>query len=148
MATNNASLTFPVRAGSLKVNDLVVLGRDRPCKVVELSRTQSGKHGTTKTRLVALDIVNGRKYSHFLPSHSTLPAPSVRRWDAMCIDITAETMSVLTEEGEQRLFGMHEVLEVAFAKARELMEATETGVTVTVVEAMGLQFVASAKEDK
>lgn len=46
-----ASLTYPAQCSSLRKNGHVVL-KGRPCKIVEMSTSKTGKHGHAKVKTV------------------------------------------------------------------------------------------------
>ena len=47
---SQASKTYPAQASSLRKGGRIVI-RGRPCKIVEMSRSQPGKHGHAKVSL-------------------------------------------------------------------------------------------------
>ena len=45
---------------------LMYLPQNRPCKIVEMSTSKTGKHGHAKVHLVALDIFTGGVFENLL----------------------------------------------------------------------------------
>ena len=52
-----AAETFPMQCSALRKNGYVVI-KNRPCKIVEMSTSKTGKHGHAKVNLGALLIYN------------------------------------------------------------------------------------------
>lgn len=48
-ANAGASATYPVQCSSLRKNGFVML-KARPCKIMEMSTSKTGKHGHAKVR--------------------------------------------------------------------------------------------------
>lgn len=58
-AESGASLTFPMQCSALRKNGHVVI-KNRPCKIIEMTTSKTGKHGHAKVHLVGTDIFTNR----------------------------------------------------------------------------------------
>ncbi|XP_061351952.1 eukaryotic translation initiation factor 5A-4-like [Gastrolobium bilobum] len=66
-ADAGASKTYPQQAGTIRKNGYIVI-KARPCKVVEVSTSKTGKHGHAKCHFVGIDIFTGKKLEDIVPS--------------------------------------------------------------------------------
>jgi translation initiation factor 5A len=62
----------------LRKNGFVVI-KNRPCKIVDMSTSKTGKHGHAKVHLVAIDIFTGKKLEELCPSTHNMDVPNVTR---------------------------------------------------------------------
>lgn len=65
----------------------IVFIKARPCKIVDMSTSKTGKHGHAKVHLVGLDIFSGKKYEDICPSTHNMDVPFVKREDYQVIDV-------------------------------------------------------------
>jgi translation initiation factor 5A len=101
-ADAGASDTYPMQCSALRKGGHVVI-KDRPCRIVDMSTSKTGKHGHAKVHLVALDIFTNRKYEDICPSTHNMSVPHVKRTEYQLIDLNDEGyMSLMDESGETR----------------------------------------------
>ena len=77
-ADAGASKTYPQQAGTIRKNGYIVI-KGRPCKVVEVSTSKTGKHGHAKCHFVAIDIFTAKKLEDIVPSSHNCDVPHVNR---------------------------------------------------------------------
>ncbi|KAG6853857.1 translation initiation factor eIF5A [Blastosporella zonata] len=63
-ASAGASLTFPIQCSALRKNGHVVIN-SRPCKIIAMTTSKTGKHGHAKVNITATDIFTGKKLASF-----------------------------------------------------------------------------------
>ncbi|ORZ15248.1 eukaryotic translation initiation factor 5A [Absidia repens] len=131
-ADAGASKTFPMQCSALRKNGHVVI-KGRPCKIVEMSTSKTGKHGHAKVHLVAIDIFTGKKYEDLSPSTHNMDVPNVVRNEYSLLDIDDGFLSLLTADGE-----IGTAIKAGFDSGKEIL--------VTVVSAMGEEHALSCKD--
>merc|ERR1712006_11115 len=103
MGGAGASKTFPIRAGEVRKGGHVLL-KGKPCKVVSVSISKTGKHGHAKANIVGLDVFTGKKYNEISPTSHNMTAPAMFRseWQLTDIEQPAGTMTLMDANGNTR----------------------------------------------
>jgi len=143
-ASAGASATYPVQCSALRKNGYVMI-KDRPCKVIEMSTSKTGKHGHAKVHLVGLDIFTAKKYEDLCPSTHNIDVPNVNRSDYQLIDISEDGFaSLMNDKGDTR-----EDLKIPDSelgqKIREEFGKDDITVIVTVMSAVGEEQIIASK---
>ncbi|KAF7597093.1 Eukaryotic translation initiation factor 5A [Aspergillus hancockii] len=100
--SSGASTTYPQQCSALRKNGHVVI-KGRPCKIVDMSTSKTGKHGHAKVHLVALDIFTGKKLEDLSPSTHNMDVPFVNRKEYQLLDITDDGfLSLMDDNGSTK----------------------------------------------
>lgn len=143
----------PKQASAFRKGTNIIL-KDKPCKVVEMSTSKTGKHGHAKVNFTGIDIFTGKKYKEIQGStHPMLTYDSTKsEYGVMAIDADTGALSLIDEKGETRDdLNLPEDEEIAKG-IKENFEAGEKEVFVSVLSALGtnqvMGFVLRPFEDK
>jgi len=142
-ATSGASLTYPMQCSALRKGGHVVI-KGRPCKIVVMSTSKTGKHGHAKVHLVAIDIFTNKKLEDLSPSTHNMDVPNVSRVEYTLLDIDDGYLSLFTSDGSTKDDvklpdnELGEKIQNDFSEGKELI--------VTVISAMGEEAAISYKE--
>lgn len=142
---SGASKTFPKQCSALRKNEHVNI-KGRPCKIVEMSTSKTGKHGHAKVHMVGIDIFTGKKYEDICPSTHNMEVPVVKRKEYQLMAIDDEGFAALMdlETCEEKNDLKLPETEIGDA-VRKAFKDDESGVLVTVVTAMGEEQVLGHK---
>lgn len=119
----------PVTAGSLKEGSFIVIDGE-PCKIVEIEKSKTGKHGSAKCRIVAIGIFDGVKRSVVVPADAQVEVPVVNKKVAQVIAIAGDTVQLQDLQ-------TYEIYEVPMPEEEEIRSRLAPGVEVEVWEIMG-----------
>lgn len=142
-ANAGASDTFPMQCSALRKNGHVVI-KGRPCKIVDMSTSKTGKHGHAKVHLVAIDIFTGKKLEDLSPSTHNMEVPNVSRTEFQLIDIDDGFLNLMTAEGSTKddvkapEGELGDKLQAEFDEGKDIL--------VTIISAMGEEACISYKE--
>ncbi|KAB8200696.1 translation protein SH3-like domain-containing protein [Aspergillus parasiticus] len=140
-----ASLTYPMQCSALRKNGHVVI-KGRPCKIVDMSTSKTGKHGHAKVHLVALDIFTQKKYEDLSPSTHNMDVPNVSRKEYQLLDITDDGfLSLMDENGNTKDDVKVPDNEVG-ERITQMFKVDEKDVNVIVLTAMGEECAMDCKE--
>ncbi|XP_071378964.1 eukaryotic translation initiation factor 5A-1-like [Centroberyx affinis] len=139
---SGASTTYPTQCSALRKNGHVML-KGRPCKIVDMSTSKTGKHGHAKVHLIGLDIFTQKKYEDICPSTHNMNVPHVGRKDYQVLDITEGFLSLMNDVGEIR----EDIRLPEGDVGKEIMKKNQMGdqFLATVLTAVGEEAVVGTK---
>jgi translation initiation factor 5A len=140
-----ASTTFPMQCSALRKNGHVVI-KGRPCKIIDMSTSKTGKHGHAKVHLVATDIFTGKKLEDLSPSTHNMDVPHVQRTEYQLLDITDDGyLSLMKEDGDTKDDVKVPDNEIG-QRITKLFKDEEKDTNVIIQSAMGEEAAVDAKE--
>jgi translation initiation factor 5A len=146
-AESGASFTYPMQAGNIRKGGYIVI-KDRPCKVIDVSTSKTGKHGHAKCHFVAQDLFTNKRLEDLTPSSHNCEVPHVTKDEYSLLDISDDGFITLMDDSgndksdlrlpnDDVLCGL---IETGFAEDKQLV--------ITVLKSMGEEMVFAVKEQK
>jgi len=134
-----------MQCSALRKNGFVVI-KGRPCKIVDMSTSKTGKHGHAKVHLVAIDIFTGKKLEELCPSTHNMDVPNVRRTEFQLLDVTDDGfLSLMSDDGSTKDDVKLPDGEIG-DKINKLFNDEGKDTNVIVLTAMGEETAIDAKE--
>lgn len=138
---------YPAQASTIRKGGYILI-RDRPCKVIDMSTSKTGKHGHAKINFTATDIFTEKKMEDICQSTHNLNVPEVKKREYQLLDISDDGFLTIFDEEtnesteDQKLRDKKLDLEIIklFENGKELV--------VTIIYAMGESAVVDYKEIK
>ena len=142
-----ASHTYPMQAGNIRKGGHIVI-KGRPCKVVDVSTSKTGKHGHAKCHFVATDIFTGKRFEDLTPSSHNCDVPNVVREDYSLLDVADDDFISLMDDAGNEKSDMRLPEDDALRSAIVEGFEAEKALVLTVLKSMGEEMVCAVKEQK
>ena len=123
--------------GELRPGSYIVIDGE-PCRIVEMSKAKTGKHGSAKAHVVAVCLFSGNK--------KTLTAPVDTRVEVPIID--KRVGQVIADMGDMVQIMDMETFEVEKPKDEELASKLQPGVEVEYWVVMGKYMITKVRGGK
>merc|ERR1712110_108095 len=144
-ADAGASATYPQQCSALRKNGFVLL-KNRPCKIMEMSTSKTGKHGHAKVNLVGIDIFTGKRYEDMCPSTHNMDVPNVKRTEYSLMDVDRDGYLTLMDDASDTRSDLKLPEGDLGPEIRTKFESDES-IKITVLKAMGEEAVIGYKLD-
>ena len=93
-----SSLIIPTPCNDLRIGSEMLI-YDNSCRITELTKAKTGKHGSAKAHFKGIDIFTDRKYEFHATTSDKIDVPEIIKNEYQLIDIDNETVSYLDNEG-------------------------------------------------
>lgn len=108
--------------GELRVGSYIVIDGE-PCRIVEMSKAKTGKHGSAKAHIVAIGIFSGAKKTLVAPVSQRVEVPIINKRTGQILAITGNSLQVMDLE-------TFETFEMEIPKEEEIASKLAPGVEV------------------
>jgi len=146
----------PIEAHSVKKNKYVIL-KGKPCKIMDVKTSKTGKHGHMKVNITGIDVLTGKKYNDVQPGHAVFSEFKFDKSEFQLLDINLieSTVSCLDKDGSEQTFNFDPESEVC-KKMKEDFEANKAlliavlraPVEISTDKYKDEEIIESYKEDK
>lgn len=117
--------------GELKEGSYIVIDGE-PCRIVEMTRAKTGKHGSAKAHVVAIGIFSGARKTLVAPVDQRVEVPIVAKKTAQVIAILGDRVQLMDLE-------TYETFEVELPKEEDVASRIGSGSEVEYWEVMGVR---------
>lgn len=127
-----------VYLGDVKVGTYILIDGE-PCRVVEISRAKTGKHGSAKAHIVAIGLFSGSKKTLTGPVDQRVESPIIEKRVGQVIADLGSSFQVMDME-------TFETYEVDKPSDQDLLSKLRPGVQVEYWEVLGKRIIVRTRE--
>lgn len=119
--------------GDLKEGSYVVIDGE-PCRVVEVSKAKTGKHGSAKVHVVAVGLFTGSRRTVVGPSDQRVEIPIINKRYAQVLAILGDKVQIMDNE-------TFETFEIEMPSDEAIRTKLAPGVEVEYWEVLGRRLI-------
>ncbi|MDO8553850.1 MAG: translation initiation factor IF-5A [Candidatus Micrarchaeota archaeon] len=105
-----------------------ILIEDIPCRVADIDKSKSGKHGAAKMRITAIGVFDGQKKIMLTPGDADVEVPIINRTNVQIMSVSGKTAQVMDSQ-------TYEIYEIEIPE--EMVANAASGKEAEILEAMG-----------
>jgi len=122
-------MSKPVDVGSLRVGGYLIIDNE-PCRIVGITKSKPGKHGSAKARIVAMGIFDGAKKSFVKPVDLTVEVPIIDKRTGQIFAVNPSGVQIMDLE-------TYEYLDASFPEEEDLKTKLIAGAEIEYWRIMG-----------
>lgn len=130
-------MSKPMDVGDLRVGSYVILDGE-PCRIVGLTKSKPGKHGSAKARIVAIGTFDGAKRTFVKPVSAQVEVPMIEKKGGQVVAMLPSAVQVMDLE-------TYEIFEVPFPEEEKLKSKLASGVEVEYWRILGRTKISRTK---
>lgn len=122
-------MSKPAGVGSLREGRYIIVDGE-PCRIVDITKSKPGKHGSAKARIVAIGIFDGVKRSLVKPVDANVEVPMINKRSGQVFSVMSSGIQVMDLE-------TYEYLDAPFPEDEDLKAKLAPGVEIEYWRIMG-----------
>lgn len=122
-------MSKPVDVGSLRVGGYVIIDNE-PCRVVNLTKSKPGKHGSAKARVTAIGVFDETKRTFVKPVDAQMEVPMIDKKGGQILALLPNAVQIMDLEN-------YEIFEASYPDEEKLKQKLESGVEVEYWRILG-----------
>ncbi len=122
-------MSKPAGVGSLRVGRYIIVDGE-PCRIVDITKSKPGKHGSAKARIVAIGIFDGVKRSFVKPVDANVEVPMINKRSGQVFSVMSSGVQIMDLE-------TYEYVDAPFPEDEDLKAKLVSGVEIEYWRIMG-----------
>ena len=87
----------PVAMNKFKEGQFITIDGE-PCKIVKITKSKPGKHGSTKVNVEATGLFDDKRHTYMKPSSDNGLAPIIEKKNAQVVSVTGDIAQLMDME--------------------------------------------------
>lgn len=122
-------MTKPVSVGELRVGGYMLIDGE-PCRIMDVTKSKPGKHGSAKARIVAIGVFDNQKRQFVKPVDSNAEVPLIDKRVGQVFAVNPNGVQIMDLE-------TYEYLDAPFPDEEELKAKLVAGAEIEYWKIMG-----------
>jgi len=127
--TFGETMTKPMDVGELRVGGYMII-EGEPCRIMDITKSKPGKHGSAKARIVAIGVFDGQKRQFVKPVDSGAEVPLIDKRPGQVFAVNPTGVQIMDLE-------TYEYLDAPFPEEEEIKSKLASGVEIEYWKIMG-----------
>jgi translation initiation factor 5A len=130
-------MSKPIDVGSLRVGGYMLIDNE-PCRIVDITKSKPGKHGSAKARIVAIGVFDGQKRQFVKPVDSNAEIPIIDKRPGQVFTVNPNSVQIMDLE-------TYEYVDAPFPEEEDLKAKLTVGAEIEYWKIMGRIKIVRAK---
>jgi len=130
-------MSKPVDVGSLRVGGYMIIDNE-PCRIVGITKSKPGKHGSAKARIVAIGVFDGQKRQFVKPVDSNAEIPMIDKRPGQVFTVNPNSVQIMDLE-------TYEYVDAHFPEEEDLKAKLTVGTEIEYWKILGRIKIVRAK---